>query len=243
MKSATIGAVALAMSFVAVEASAQVVPSAPSNASAQRVPRSPWGPTRSAGDLNPRAYTAYSLGDRPGELAEQYSLAQTTARCIVGIGGSDAASLLGGDLTDDPQYQGVRTAVWREYRTCSRGGRVAPLMLNYAIAEQLVLRAGSAGLEDRASFVNMDEAEAFYGSFEGEVTLVKVARCVSVFSPGLAYKVLETPVRSEAEAAALDTLYRSTPECGVSNAPSDVGRAFERGAVADALYHWTQREG
>ena len=87
--------------------------------------------------------------------------------------------------------------------------------------------------------MNEDAAHRFFGELTGAVTFDSVAGCVAVYSPGLAYKVLQAPVASEAETAALQEVYKQTPECGLTAPPQAIPQLYQRGALATALYKWT----
>lgn len=185
-----------------------------------------------------------SIFRSPASATEHYSTSLFEARCVVGTSSSRAASLIGGEGTKDPTYRNVARVVPSRYRSCVRepGGQIVPMLLSAAIAEQLVLRdAGS--FDDRAKSVNIDEAAKFHGDLGGQVSVGKIARCLVVYSPGLAYRVLHTDVGSDSELSALDALYAKTPECNVHSRPDSIPAAFQRGAIAEGLYFWTHRSG
>ena len=73
------------------------------------------------------------------------------------------------------------------------------------------------------------------------MTIDSIAGCLAVYSPGLAYKVLQSDSGSEEEAAALEGLYSQTPECGLSKTPSEIPALYQRGALATALYKWSEQ--
>ncbi|RYD89619.1 MAG: hypothetical protein EOP61_31265 [Sphingomonadales bacterium] len=62
------------------------------------------------------------------------------------------------------------------------------------------------------------------------------------YSPGLARKVLATDAGSPEEKSALGALYAGTPECGMATVPTSIGPTFQRAAIADALYAWSQQK-
>jgi hypothetical protein len=173
-----------------------------------------------------------------------YKTGSGIARCMVGIGGDKAADLIGDPDTPDKAYRDLGRALQRRYASCVReDGVIPPMIVHYGLAEALLLREEGPGLDDRAPSVNVDEADAFSGVGPGTVTMDSIARCLAVYSPGLASKVVRSDVGSSDEAASLEALYARTPECGVSAPPETIPAAFQRGSVAVALYQWTHRAG
>lgn len=176
----------------------------------------------------------------PAKASQLYAQGGSVGRCIVNIAGSGSAKLLGGPGSADPGYRSLAKAIGGRFSACSRDSGAVPVqVINYGIAEELVRRGSFASLADRAPSVNVDDATRFQGAASGQVTVDSIARCLSVYSPGLVSKVLTTPVRSDAEAAAMQTLYRSSPECGLAAVPTSVPIPFQRGELAVALLQWT----
>lgn len=170
----------------------------------------------------------------------QFQVASEVADCLVQRN-DKAAALLGGAMTNDPKYGHLISALKGKYRKCNTAveAGVPLVMINGALAERLV-EVAAPSLEDRAKSVNMTMAEPFYTDASGR-TISTVARCLSVYSPGLAYKVLSTPASSPQENAALDVLYGRTPECGMSRQPSGISPDEQRSAIAAGLYHWVNK--
>ena len=183
------------------------------------------------------------IGD-PGAAHQLYSVSAGIARCMVNIGGSKIAELLGGPYTEDESYRNLARAMQQRYSACIRdGGSAPPMVVNYALAEALVLKESGPAPEDRASSVNVDEANAFQSLGTEPVTMDQIARCLAAYSPGLARKVVVSEANSAQETTALGELYAKSPECGLAAPPASVPSVFQRGSLAVALYHWTHREG
>lgn len=176
----------------------------------------------------------------PGVDVTAYGRASTIAACIAQLGRNRASDLLGGSLAGDPQYTKLERALRGKYEDCAADLEAPAMMISGALAERLTVAENKAAA-DRATTVNVDDATKFHGDLSGQVTLETIAGCLAVYSPGLAYKVLTTDIASEAETAALNTLYTSTPECGMQAAPAGIEAGYQRGALATALYAWTHR--
>ena len=107
-----------------------------------------------------------------------------------------------------------------------------------ALAEQLLLRENPT-LDDRAANVDVTKAEAYHGNLNGAgVTLSNFSRCLAVYSPGLAFKVLKSDPGTSGEEDAVDALYGATPECGLTARPADIAPTAQRGPIAEGLYYW-----
>lgn len=177
--------------------------------------------------------------------ADSYRWAQRVAECIVEEDGDQAASLIAPD-----QYDELARAASTRYRWCLLQKapedavelRNATLeTLNSALAESMIIRDGIT-YEDRAPMVDVNEAERFSGVVPGaDIDLDMIGRCVAVYSPGLVQRVLEAEPGSSEEQAALEQLYRTTPECGVNARPAKIPSSLQRVAVAKGLYLWTSR--
>ena len=178
------------------------------------------------------------------DAAAAYAAAASVGRCMVRISGDGAAELIGGPNTDDEGYRKLGRAMQRRYTACGdEAGGVPAMVLNYGLAEALVLREDSLDLADRAQDVNVDEAEAFAGVLDGQVTMDGIARCLAAYSPGLAHKVVQSEAASPGETAALEQLYAQSPECGLSAPPDSIPSVYQRGSLAVALYQWTHKDG
>ena len=188
-------------------------------------------------------FNSEQLIGSPEKASQAYAVGTSIARCVVNISGERSGELLGGPNTDDAGYRDLSRALQRRYSACLRdGGAVPPMIVNYGIAETLVLRS-DAPLEDRATRVNVDEAATFQGNAQGPATMDSIARCLTVYSPGLAHKVVQSDAASPEEGAALQALYSQTPECGLAAPPATIPSVFQRGSLAVALYQWTHRAG
>ena len=73
------------------------------------------------------------------------------------------------------------------------------------------------------------------------IGLAMIGRCAAAYSPGLVQGVFAQKPGSDAEAKALDTLYSSTPECGLTARPDELPATRQRAALALGLYDWLHR--
>lgn len=174
----------------------------------------------------------------PAYSSEIHGQADVIAKCIAKRGGNKAASYLGGQLLGDPDYTHIGDALNGHLKRCVDTESSAPaIAISGALAEEL-LTAQAPHFVDRATGVTEQTAHKFFGDLTGAVTIDSIAGCLAVYSPGLAYKVVQTEAGSAAEAAALDALYSHTPECGLSKTPDEIPVLYQRGALATALYKW-----
>jgi hypothetical protein len=169
-----------------------------------------------------------------------YSMAKKVAGCLAARGKADAGSLVGGTMSADANFNGLTQALTKKYKACVTQDAVGVPMayINGALAEELVVRQHPA-LQDRAPTADA-AAKSFYTDAAG-VTMDTLGRCLAVYSPGLAYRVLATTAGTASETQALASLYSQTPECGVSAAPAGIPAVEQRASVAAGLYHWTHR--
>ena len=165
--------------------------------------------------------------------------ANTVGQCIARRAKDKGGELLGGPMTQDPEFKGLTRALSGRYRNCASETAVPLVLINGALAEEL-LRMKRPALQARAAIADAAAAKAFYAS-SGSVTVDSLGRCLAVYSPGLAYSVLSTGAGSPGEAQALGQLYAQTPECGVRSTPRDIPMGEQRTAVAAGLYHWLQK--
>jgi hypothetical protein len=171
--------------------------------------------------------------------SEIHGQADTIAKCIVKRGGEKVGTFLGGQLVGDPDYAHIGEALSGRLKRCADSESAAPaIAISGALAEEL-LAAKAPKFEDRAAGVTDDAARKFFGDLKGAVTIDSIAGCLAVYSPGLAYKVVQAESGSKQEAAALEALYNRTPECGLSKTPSEIPVLYQRGALATALYKWS----
>lgn len=175
----------------------------------------------------------------PGEI---YGHAYTVAECLAKKAGTEASGMVGGPMSADPGFDKLAKALTgRKYSRCvsAEAAGIGMDMVNGALAEALLKSEGKA-LDDRAKSVNVTAAQGFYGDGKS-VTIDSLGRCLAVYSPGLAMKVLASAAGTKAEEAALGALYKQSGECGVSAAPSGFTSIEQRSAVAAGLYHWLHR--
>ena len=166
-----------------------------------------------------------------------YKDAMGIAKCLYKAADGDVSPLVGGPLSDDPEYTNMKSAMRRPNFCMRRQQPAADLLIGASLAEMSVL-AREDDLPPRALSLDMDRAEAFYTPSDGTSTLDHVGRCTAVFSPGLSMNVMKTKVGSDAEKSALDTVYAATPECGVSSTPDSIPVVMQRAAIAFGLEAW-----
>jgi hypothetical protein len=175
----------------------------------------------------------------PIYTSDIHGQADVIAKCMAERGGDKAGSYLGGQLVGDPDYARIGEALNGRLKRCADSESAAPaIAISGALAEEL-LTAKAPHFEDRAVGVSEESARKFFGDLTGAVTIDSIAGCLAVYSPGLAYKVVQSKAGSPEETAALAALYGQTPECGLSKTPSEIPILYQRGAVATALYKWT----
>ena len=179
---------------------------------------------------------------RMEDQPQQYlASAKAVAECVVRKAKDKTGDLIGGPLTKDPEFKRLAGALTGRYKICYQdvGNGLPIVVLNGVLAEE-VLRADALALPRFATPKDEAEARAFYAG-SGDITIDSVARCLSVYSPGLVNTVLQTGVGTPAEAAALETLYAETPACNVRTPPKNVPSIEQRSALAVGLYSWTHR--
>ena len=177
------------------------------------------------------------LGQKGGS---QFVRADDVAKCLARRDKA-AGELVGGSMAGDPEYGKLVKALSTRYSRCAgeEAAGVPMMLISGALAEELV-KAKNPSLDDRAKAVNVNAAETFYTDARGR-SIETVGRCLAVYSPGLAMKVLKAAPATPVEKSALASLYSQTPECGVPSAPSDFSADEQRSAVAAGLYHWLAR--
>lgn len=207
---------------------------------AGRTTPSPGVMTRgNAADQFRMEFTTNRLLTDTKATSELHQRADVIARCVMQRGGDKGPTYLGGGLVGDPDYQRIGDALNGRLQTCVNNSEQATaIAISGALAERL-LASKPPQVQDRAPSVNEDAARKFFGDLTGAVTFDSVAGCLAVYSPGLAYKVLQAPAGSSQEAAALEAAYKQTPECGITATPSSIPVLYQRGALATALYKWT----
>jgi len=202
--------------------------------------------TPSADTLRPNGqYFAQEFNNRQlyastEKAADAYIESAKIARCLATTGSIDG--LVGSRRPSDEDFAALTGTLNGDRRDCLRNTRGGlPLMVSASLAEE-GLKAMDVEWEDRAMSLDMDEAEAFYLIAEEKASLDTIGRCLAVFSPGLAYKALNTEPGSTDEEGSFNTVYRSTPECGLATAPTGVPIPFQRAALAHGLYQWMNRD-
>ena len=168
------------------------------------------------------------------------AVAKVVAQCLATSAKAKAGELVGGPMTDDPNMKRLSRGLIGRYRACAPKTDGIPLILiSGSLAEELV-RLKQPALQARTVPADAASAKAFYAT-SGGLTIDSLGRCLAVYSPGLAYRLLFTGAGTAAESEALGTLYSQTPECGVRATPKDIPMSEQRSAVATGLYHWLQK--
>ena len=166
--------------------------------------------------------------------------AAMSGQCLAKTAKHKAGELVGGAMSDDPSLKRLSRALFGKYRNCAPTSEGVPLVLiSGALAEELV-RMKQPALQARAVPADPASAKAFYAT-SGGLTIDSLGRCLAVYSPGLAYRLLSAGTGTPSEKEALGTLYAQTPECGVRAVPKDIPLSEQRTAVATGLYYWLQK--
>lgn len=166
--------------------------------------------------------------------------AALSGKCLAKTAKAKAGELVGGPMTDDPSLKRLSRGLFGKYRNCAPATEGIPLVLiSGALAEELV-RMRQPALQSRAVPADAASAKAFYAT-SGGLTIDSLGRCLAVYSPGLAYRVLSSGTGTPAETQAIGQLYAQTPECGVRAVPKDIPLSEQRTAVATGLYYWLQK--
>lgn len=138
--------------------------------------------------------------------AREMTAADIAAKCLAKEARGKAAEMVGGPMTDDAEFKRLSKGLFGRYRTCAPTVEGVPLLLiSGALAEELV-RLKQPALQPHAVPADPAAAKAFYAS-SGGLTIDSLARCLAVYSPGLAYRVLATRIGTADEKAALSQLY------------------------------------
>lgn len=176
-------------------------------------------------------------------VAEAYRHSKSVAQCLASSEEGSLSAYVGGPLSDDPKYQKLTKYLRKSADKCVKPNPSAVQMLVAASLAETEVLGHEGEYEPRAMSLNVDEAEAFYTPKKGSATVDHIGRCVAVYSPGLSVDVLKAEMGSPAEEQALDTLYKSTPECGLSARPASVPNVLQRAAIAFGLHDWNAAHG
>ena len=187
-------------------------------------------------------HTIRKFMQSPQDYQEIYRESAHVADCLFETMGNDSGDIVGGEGLGDADYRGLHRALLRDHPTCvGERSRGIPLSLvSSSLAERLVLENGRDAVL-RPVKASRDDVSRFVASRSGGVTFEVIGRCAAVYSPALAYDVLETPVGSKEEAASLQRLYEQTPQCGLKERPSQVPSPYQRSVIAAGLYQWQHR--
>jgi hypothetical protein len=217
----------------------------PPFASAQTVPKGVFTPEMQHRPSNQSLQTEFDnrkLRSQMSDAEIAYAGAATIASCLVRRGRDQAGSFLGGTLMGDPNYTHIGEALTKRYSNCATNSAASTASaISGVLAEQLLVKQAPT-LEDRATGVSEADAHAFFGDLNGVVTFDNVAGCLAVYSPGLVYKLVRTDIGSNEQTAALQALYKGSPECRMSAPPEQINPAEQRATLATALYKWTHRQ-
>lgn len=163
---------------------------------------------------------------------ERYRVAQEVAECLFSAMGDKVTTLVPTQANDGAIVI-VGSSCYKQARA-----EVDQDSVVGALSEELIRRKGKT-YEPRALTVDVNAAEAFSGLVPGAAPdFAMIGRCVAVYSPGLVRDVLEAEPGTRKEKKALDRVYASTPECGLSKAPGAVPTTYQRSALAVGLYDW-----
>lgn len=177
------------------------------------------------------------------DIAIAYRDSKSVAGCLASIEEGPLSPYVGGPLSEDPKYKLLSKRLRKSADKCIKPNPAALQMLVGASIAELQVLGHEGTYEPRAMSLNSDEAEAFYTPKNGSATVDHIGRCVAVYSPGLSVDVLKAEVGSPAEEQALDKLYKSTPECGLSARPASVPNVLQRAAIAFGLHDWNAAHG
>lgn len=186
-------------------------------------------------------YERHQLSEYKSEKAKAYDKASEIISCLVRRSKDQAASYFDGALAGDKAYSDLTGALTGKYSLClNRQSTGVPMyVLNGVLAEKLILR-DTPSLSDKSGPVDVLSVQSFYLQDGKIASLGGLARCLVVYSPGLAYKVLDSKAATGAETDALAALYASTPECGVPTPPK-VSSFDQREWLATALFAWLNK--
>lgn len=222
----------------AAAAAALVSVSLAGSAAAQYIP--PPGHAVGNNQAIDREYNSKIRSNASSKEVAQMSAANAAAKCLASSAKAKAGQLIGGPMTDDPSFKALSRGLFGRYRICAPTTEGIPLVLiSGALAEELV-RLKQPALQNHAVPADAASAKAFYAA-SGGITMDSLGRCLAVYSPGLAYRLLFTVAGSATESEALRQLYAETPACGVRATPKDIPMVEQRAAVAAALYHWLHK--
>ena len=200
----------------------------------------PAGHAVSSNQLIDREYNSKIRSNIPAKDVTNITVAKATAKCLASSAKDKAGKLIGGPMTEDPSFKALSRGLFGRYRNCAPTTEGVPLVLiSGALAEEL-LRLKQPALQSHAVPTDPVAAKAFYAT-TGGVTIDSLGRCLAIYSPGLAYRMLWTGAGSAAESDALRQLYAETPACGVRVTPRDIPTVEQRSAVATGLYYWLQK--
>jgi hypothetical protein len=226
-------------SFYLLAGAAALVSMNPGTAAAQPKPP-PAGHAISSNQAIDREYNSKIRLNAPAREVASMTAATAAAKCVVKSAKGKAGDLVGGPMTDDPKFKRLSRGLFGRYRACAPTTEGVPLILiSGALAEELV-RLKQPALQPRSAPADSASAKAFYAT-SGGITIDSLGRCLAVYSPGLAYRVLFTGAGTAGENEALGQLYAQTPECGVRATPKDIPMSEQRTAVATGLYYWLQK--
>jgi len=172
--------------------------------------------------------------------AAAYTTAVGMAHCLVKNAKAKSGELLGGPLTDDPQFHRLSRALSGRYQLCNTSASDMPLfVINAALAEEL-LKASPLPADQPKP--DLHAVAKFYQDPAGN-TIDSVGRCLAAMSPNLVYQLVTTTAGSPEEKQALNAAYSKTPDCGVPAPPADIPVAEQRSALTTGLYYWVHRAG
>ncbi|MCM8557030.1 hypothetical protein [Sphingomicrobium sediminis] len=173
-----------------------------------------------------------------GESANVFERSKMVASCVQRQAGDEAMDLVGGELTDDEDYDALNGALSRKYRQCMTE-ESSGLPIDYvglALVETIVL-AKREEMVTPKPVTDMAAAQAFIVGGDDDLPIDKVGRCIAVLAPASIVRVMDTESNSDAEKDALQAAYQSAPQCGVSERP-EIEDMVQRRAMVEGLYAW-----
>jgi len=179
------------------------------------------------------------MEDQPQKLLAS---AKQVAECVVRKAKDKTGDLIGGPMTKDPEFTKLSDALTGRYELCYQdvGDGLPIIVLNGMVAQEAVRAAGTS-LPRYSTPVDAAEAQKFYTSADGQMSIDSLARCLAVYSPGLVYRYLNTAIGSPEERSSLEAVYAETPACNVRTPPTNIPQLEQRSALATGLYAWTHK--
>lgn len=166
-------------------------------------------------------------------------------RCVAKINGKRAAALLAAPANS--REEGLETAaiVERTSGCPSVGASLGSQMLRGSLAEAMFNREAKdmdgplGGKVTSEAFMKAEEKRLLaFGAADPDMSLRTSCRIAG--NPTAAQALLAAKHGSDAELAAIDTLYAAAPaQCGDRTRPATLNRTLLRAMVSEGLYRWS----